>query len=171
MISDRAVASFAADGLFRENRIAILVVGTRNVKRGACVTKDATFSDGTREIRILRLLISGSQVVGIATFIKSDGRLEEVSSDVSYVAAGVVARADHIVDVEVADVSGGLNALPGAGRQREGSNLAFGSGDSAAWFLVGAAESVSHCRARVAFDFGGVADLAAIGPLGLADHG
>jgi hypothetical protein len=57
------VATLATDGFIRENRIAILIVSTGNVKCRSSVTKDATFRNRTREIWILCLLISGSQIV------------------------------------------------------------------------------------------------------------
>jgi hypothetical protein len=82
MLSGGAVASFARDRLLRENGITILVVGAGYVHRGSCVTEDATFSDRAGEVWILRLLIAGSQIVRIATLIKSDGRLKKVPVDV-----------------------------------------------------------------------------------------
>ena len=82
MPSAGTVATLATDGFVRENRIAILIVGAGNMKCRSGVTKDATLSYWAREIWILCLLISGSQIVGITTLIKSDGRLEEMPGDI-----------------------------------------------------------------------------------------
>jgi hypothetical protein len=76
------VAAFATDGLVRKNRIAILIVSTGNMKCRSGVTKDATLGNWAGEIWILCLLVSGSQIVGIAALIKSDGRLEEMPGDI-----------------------------------------------------------------------------------------
>jgi hypothetical protein len=46
------------------------------------VTKDATLGNWAGEIWILCLLVSGSQIVGIAALIEGDRRLEEVPGDV-----------------------------------------------------------------------------------------
>jgi hypothetical protein len=63
MPSAGTVAALATDGRIREHWFAILIVSTGNVKYRSCVTKDATFRDWSCEIRILCLLISGSQIV------------------------------------------------------------------------------------------------------------
>ena len=83
MLFGGAVAPLTSDGLGRKNRRAILVVSAGNVKRRSCVAEDATLGDGTCEVRIPALLLmAGGQIVRIATFIKSDRRLEEMPRDV-----------------------------------------------------------------------------------------
>lgn len=81
------------------------------------------------------------------------------------------ARADHVVDLEVADSSPGLQALPRAGRQGVGGDLSVWDRDGAGWFLAGPAERVGHRGASVAFDLNRMANLAPIRALRFLGHG
>jgi len=171
MLSGGAVAPLTRDAFSRENGRAILVIGAGNVKSRSCVAEDATLGDRTCEVGILRLLIAGGQIIRIATLVKGDRRLEEMPRDVDQIAACVVARADYVIDVVVADVSFSLQTLPGAGRRGVHRNLAAGSGDCAGWFLPGPAQGVGHRRMGIPFDFGEMADLAATRTHRLASQG
>jgi hypothetical protein len=82
VLSRWTVAPFTGDALGWKYGRAIYIVSTRNVYRRSCVAEDATLGDRPCEIRILHLLVAGSQIVCVATLVKSDRRLEEMTRDV-----------------------------------------------------------------------------------------
>src|SRR5580700_6800567 len=74
----------------------------------------------------------------------------------------MVARADYIVDVVAADVSRGLQTLPGTGRRGIGRNLAVWDRDCSGRLLASTPQSMGHCRPSIPLDLSGMANLAAI---------
>ena len=67
---------------------------------------DKTFiGDGTREIRIRRILVPWREIIRIAAGVESDWRLKQVSADVNKIAARARARTDDKVDAVIAAVA------------------------------------------------------------------
>src|SRR5262249_39849523 len=65
MVLHWAMAALAGDGVSGENRLAKLVEGRGDVKRGARMAKDTGFTDRTSEIGIRKFLVARGDVVGV----------------------------------------------------------------------------------------------------------
>jgi hypothetical protein len=125
------------------------------------MAKQTCFGHGSREIWIRPSLVSGSQTVGMASLIVSDGRLEQMTCYVEQVARGVIAGTDHVIDAVAGLVPTALQSLPIARRRRIHRDPCFGSFDCAVRLLARTTQRVCHRGARVALDFRSMTKLAA----------
>src|ERR1700677_3634308 len=122
------------------------------------MTKNTSLLDGTGEIGIGQIFITGRKVIGVAAFVVSDWRLEEIPAHVSQISAGVIAGANYIVDAIRSVLASVLQALPGTGGRGVHSDPGAAGADRAVRFAPGPAQGMSHRGAGVSVDLGTVTD-------------
>jgi hypothetical protein len=76
------------------------------------MAEDTSFANRAGEIGIRPIFEAGRQIIGLATRVESDWRLEEMSADVDEITAGVVTRANDIVNAVLTLVARILPGLP-----------------------------------------------------------
>ena len=112
MSFDGAMAALTSDGFRRENGGSILIQSAWDKQGGSRVAQNTFLGDGTREIRIRKILVARRKIVRLATAVVSQGRLEEMPADVGEIAAGVCAGTNDIFDAVVNRVAPIFPPLP-----------------------------------------------------------
>jgi hypothetical protein len=161
--SQRTVTAIAADSLLGKNRLTILVERAGNGQRTTGMAEHAFFADWARKVWVGNMLIAWSEVIGLTSSIKGDGRLKEMSADLDEIARRVVAGANDVVDAKFAGFAGIFPALKIAVRRRTHGDARTVGVDRACGLFCGAAEGMRHCGARVSGNFVRMAECAAAG--------
>src|ERR1700680_2544993 len=109
---DRTVAALAGNGFRGENRGSILIQSARDKQCGSGMAENTFLGDRAREIWIGNIFVARRQIIGIATAVESQGRLEKMPAHVGEVTAGVCAGTDDVVDAVVNRLARIFPALP-----------------------------------------------------------